>query len=118
MSTAMLPVNIGIQDRLINDNTGKIKHIEFAHGSVCKVYIKFSDKQTGSKAMRSSYLDRQNFWVPVEKCETGISIKKGSASLSIKRTQLPSTLVWASTVHKHRGLNLVQGVIDFNLRKQ
>ena len=39
----MLTVNIGIQDRLINGQTGIIRHTEFAQGSVCKVYVKFSD---------------------------------------------------------------------------
>ena len=34
-------------------------------------------EQTGSKAMRPSYLGRQNSWVSIEKCETKISIKKG-----------------------------------------
>ena len=63
----MLTVNIGIQDRLINGQTGIIRHTEFAQGSVRKVYVKFSDEKAGSKAMRSSYLGRQNSWVPIEK---------------------------------------------------
>ena len=46
----MLTVNIDIQDRLINGQTGIVRHIEFAQGSACKVYIKFSDEQAGSKA--------------------------------------------------------------------
>ena len=62
--------NIGIEDRLINGQIGNIRHFEFAQGSVCKVYVKFSDKQACLKAMRSSYLGRQNSWVPIEKCET------------------------------------------------
>ena len=124
----MLTVNIDIQDCLINDQTRIIRHIEFAQDSARKVYIKFSDEQVGSKAMRSSYLDRQNSWVPTEKCETEISIKKGSASpdynkegvniASIKHTQFLLTLAWASTVHKVRVLSLGQGVIDFVLQKQ
>ena len=68
--------------------------------------------------MRSSYLGRHNSWVAFEKCETEIPIKKGSASPSIKRTQFPLTLAWASTVHRVEGLSLEQGVIDFDLRKQ
>ena len=47
----MLTVNIDIQNCLINGQTGVIRHIEFAEGSACKVYIKFSDEQAGSKAM-------------------------------------------------------------------
>ena len=83
----MLTVNIDIQDRLINGHTGIIRHIEFARNSVCNV--KFSDEQAGSKAVRPSYLGRQNSWVPIEKCEAEISIRKGSVSPSIKPTQLP-----------------------------
>ena len=48
--------------------------------------------------MGSSYLGRQNSWVPIEKCEIEIPIKKGSAYLFIKRTQFPLTLALASTV--------------------
>ena len=68
--------------------------------------------------MRSYYLGRQSSWVPFEKCETEVPIKKGPASPSIKRTQFPLTLAWACTVHKVQGFSLEQGVTDFVLRKQ
>ena len=45
----MLAVNIDIPYRLINDQTGIIRHIEFAQGSACKVYVKFSDEKDGTK---------------------------------------------------------------------
>ena len=64
----MLTVNLDIHDCLINGHTGKIKHIEFVQGSVWKVYIKFSDEQVNLKAMRSSYLGKQNASVTIEKC--------------------------------------------------
>ena len=115
---AILTVNIDIQHSLFNGQTGIIRHTEFTQGSVFKVYVKFCNEQSGSKAMRSSYLNREKSWVPIEKCETETSIKKGSASPSIKRTQFPLTLAWAFTVHKVQGLSLEQGVIDFDLRKQ
>ena len=95
----MLTVNIDIQGCLINGQTGIIGHIEFAQDSVHKVYIKFSDEQVGSKAKRSPYLRRQNSWIPIEKCEADISIKKRSPSPSIERFQFPLTLSRASTVH-------------------
>ena len=41
--------------------------------------------------MSSSYLSRQSSWVPIEKCETEILIKKGSASLYMKHIQFPLT---------------------------
>ena len=47
----VLTVNLDIKDRLINDQTGNISHIEFAQGSVRKVYVKFSDEQTDLKEM-------------------------------------------------------------------
>ena len=54
----MLTVNIDIQNRLINGQTGVLRHTESAEGSACKVYITFSDEKASSKAMRSSYLGR------------------------------------------------------------
>ena len=54
----MLTVNIDIQNRLINGQTGVLRHTESAEVSVCKVYITFSDEKASSKAMRSSYLGR------------------------------------------------------------
>ena len=113
----ILTVHINIQVFLINDQTGVIRQIEFAQNSARKVYAKFSNEQVGSKATRSSYLGRQNSWIPIEKCETEISVKKGLASLPRKCTQFPLTLAWASTVYKVQGLSLEQSVIDFNLRK-
>ena len=62
--------------------------------------VKFSDEQAGLKTMRSSYLGRQNSWVPTGRCETEIPIKEGLASPSIEPTQFSLTLVWASIVDK------------------
>ena len=90
----MLTVNMDIQDRLINGQAGNISHIELPQGSACKIYVKFSDEQAGLKAMRSSYLVRQNSWVPIEEYETEIPINRGSTSPSIKRSQFLLTWTW------------------------
>ena len=93
-------------DCLINSQTRSIRHIEFVQGSAHKVYVEFlMNKLAGLKAMRSSYLARQNPWVPIEKCETVISVSKGSASPFIRHTQFPLTLAWTCTVHKVQGLS-------------
>ena len=55
-----LIVNVDIQHRLTNGKTGNIEHIEFVQGTVHKLYVNFSDEQAGARAMRSSYLGRQN----------------------------------------------------------
>ena len=46
------------------------------------------------------------------------SVKKRTASPSIKCTQFLLSLAWASTVNKVQGLSLEQGIIDFDLLKQ
>ena len=58
----MLAINIDKQDRLINGQTGIIRHIEFAQGCVHEVHAKLSVEQAGSRAMRASYLGRQYSW--------------------------------------------------------
>ena len=92
--------NRDIQDHLSNGKTGNIGHLEFARDSVCKLYIKFPNQHAGLKALKSSYLDRQNSWVTIEKCDPEIPVKKGSASPSIESTQFSLTLALTSTVHK------------------
>ena len=68
--------------------------------------------------MKSSYIGRQNSWVPIEKCKTEILIMKRLVSPSIKCTQFPLTLAGVSTGQKAQGLSLEQGVTDIDLQKQ
>ena len=56
----MSTVDIGIQDRLINGQIVNIRYIEFVQGSAHKVYAKFFDEQACLKAIRSSYLGKQD----------------------------------------------------------
>ena len=90
----ILAINLDAEDRLINGQTENISNIEFAHGSVRKVYVNVSDKQVGLNATRSSYPIRQNSLVSIEKWETEIPVKKGLASPSIKCTQFLLQLAW------------------------
>ena len=46
----MLTVNLDIQDRLINDQTGNLSCNEFAQGVVRKVYIKFPDEKVRGRS--------------------------------------------------------------------
>ena len=46
----MLTVNLDIQDRLINDQTGNLSCTEFAQGVVRKVYIKFPDEKVRGRS--------------------------------------------------------------------
>ena len=80
----MLTANMDMQDCLINGQTGNFDHIECIQCTLCKVYVKFSNKQTCTRAMRSSYLERQKSSVATKKYETMILLKKGSTSPSIK----------------------------------
>ena len=114
----MLTVNIDIQDKLMNGQVGEVAHVTVVNNNVEKIFVKFSDPQVGLKVKTSCVYSRQHSCVKIEKCEAEIPIKKGMPSQSIKRTQFPLMLAYASTVHKVQGLSIDQGVVDFNLRKQ
>ena len=78
----MLTVNVDMQDCLVHGLTGNVKHIESVQSSIHKVHLKFYDEQACSRAMRSSFLLRQNCWLAIAKCETEIPINKGLGSLN------------------------------------
>lgn len=96
-------INVEVENCLVNGQQGNIKHIDFAYGNFWKK--KFSDKQTGLKAMRSFYSGRQN-WVLIGKCETEIPINQGIVSPSITCTQFPLTFTSTPTIHKFQGLSV------------
>ena len=50
----MLTVNLDIQDRLINDQTGNLSCTEFAQFVVRKVYIKFPDEKARGRSRAAS----------------------------------------------------------------
>ena len=59
----------------------------------------------------------QSGLVPIEKVDAEIP-KKDTLCPKFKRTQFPVALFWACRIHKVQGLNLKQGVVSFNLKKQ
>ena len=61
---------------------------------------------------------RQHNWVPIKKHQALSGLCKNKQQPSVKRTQFSLTLPWAGTVHKVQGLNLAEGVISFDLKKQ
>ena len=97
----LLTVNLDIQDRLINDQTGNISHTEFAQGGASRL-----------KGNEIIFFRKTKLLGSYEKSEAEIPIKKGATSPSVKFTQFPLILAWASTVHKIQVLSLKQGVAD------
>ena len=65
-----------MEDRLINGQTGNIRHIELDEGSTGNVYVKFSDVQAGLQAMKLHYLGMKNLLIPIAKCENEIRKNK------------------------------------------
>lgn len=57
---------------VINNLLGELYATE-GKGCIHKLHIKISDEQAGWKVKRLSYLDRQNSWVPIERCNTETS---------------------------------------------
>ena len=83
-----------------------------------KIKIQQTREVKESLSWSSSYLSRKCSWVPIEKCETDISVKTVSSSSSITRVQFLLTLDWINTVHRVQGSSLEQGAIDFDVRQK
>ena len=81
------------------------------------IFIKFDDPEAGQKLIGTNRVARQNSWVPVKKADN-IFVGSCCNSLSIQRTQFPSRLLWACTIHKVQGLILSRAVVSFNFKKQ
>ena len=104
----LLTVNIDLENRLVNGQLGAIKHISLnIHSNVTKIYIKFDDCKAGLEEINTNTFGKQHFWVPIEKTEVDIRIKRiKSSSPVVKRTQYPLMLAWGYTVHKVQDLSL------------
>ena len=114
----MLTVNLDVQDRLINGQSGIAKHPEIIENNVTVIYIKFDDLDAGKKLITKNSTARIHNWVPIKRHETSIIIRNTNKSITIKRTQFPLKLSWARTVHKVQGLSLQEAVISFDSDRQ
>ena len=81
-----------------------------------KKYVTFCNPQSGLKAKTTSNLNRQNFWLAIEKFELKFLSRK-SQDLQSKALNFSLVLAWASVVHKFQRLSLDQDV-GFNFKKQ
>ena len=90
-ANVMLKVNIGMQDRLINGQTGNISHIEFAEGSVFVKYMQSFKMKSRLKNNDITSFIQTKFLCSYCKYETEIPIKRGFSSPSITHTQFSLT---------------------------
>ena len=108
----MLTVNVDVQDRLINEQIGVVKHLEIIENNVSIIYIKFDDPDAGKKFITKNSTARIHNWVPVKRHETSITIRNINKSIAIKQTQFPFRLSWACTIHKVQGLSLQEALVS------
>ena len=56
----MIPSNIDIEDRLVNDLVGQVKDFQIFNGKVKVTYVKLGDATTGRNLMHSNVIRRIN----------------------------------------------------------
>ena len=119
----MLSVNVDINDRLINGQMGTIARIVINQNTNKQsvIFIKFDDCQAGVYTISkcTDRYARENNAVPIQPVLSRIKVTPGKpSSPEIQRLQFPTTLAWACTVRKVRGLTLNEVVVTFQLRNQ
>ena len=73
----MLTTNINIEDRLINEQMGTVKHIEIKEKEVTTKYLELDDKCAGQIRMNGSDVKaKNNKWVPVKTEQTSLYLSK------------------------------------------
>ena len=115
----MLTKNIDIADKLINGQIGIIKKVIVKNGRVSELYVEFFDEEVGLKSIESDCYARHHNFDPIERSETDIHVnKRNLSSPTIKRTQFPLVLSWATSFHKVQSLSISEAVISFELLRQ
>ena len=80
----MLIANVNIEDRLVNGRIGKVMRFKIVNNKVTAIYMKFNDANAGLMTMQSSYLARQQHWVPIRKHKVSFRLKKISLNHTLK----------------------------------
>ena len=111
----MLTINIDLEHRLLHGLVSKVMQIRYVNDEVKVIYFILYNQIAGQQAIQSDISARQRNWLPIQKYETTVLIKKNKPP--IKRTQFPLVLSWSCTVHKVQGLSLSDGVISYELQK-
>ena len=113
----MLTLILDVQDRLINEQIGIVKHIEIIENKVSITYIQLDDPDTGKKLITKNSTARTYNWVRIKRHKTSIIFRNINQSIGIKQTQVSFRLSWACTIHKVQGLSLQEAVISFGLER-
>ena len=88
----MLTMNVDLQDRLIDGQSGTVKHIEINdQHNISKVYIKFDDNKAGLKRIS---------WIVLLVAVDGCLLKKLKVTLELEQVKiLPQLLTEVSSLY-------------------
>lgn len=116
----MIPMNINVEDGLVNGVIGILRHIEVnSVGEISILWIEFQSMNVGRKRRdklisKSSLKNVSENWIPIVR-ET-LEIQKQSASGSTRkkiiRKQFPLTVAESLTVHKSQGQTFKEVCVD------
>ena len=89
----MLTMNVDLQDRLIDGQSGTVKHIEINdQHNISKVYIKFDDNKAGLKRIS---------WIVLLVAVDGCLLKKLKLTLELEQVKiLPQLLTEVSSLYR------------------
>ena len=116
-ANVMLTVILDVQDRLINEQIGIVKHLEIIENKVSITYIQLDDPDAGKKLINKNSTARTYNWVRIKRHKTAIFFTNINQSIGLKQTQVSFRFSWACTIHKVQGLSLQEAVISFGLER-